>query len=83
MTTDRSPLALTIFEQVADLPVAAQAVKLDELCAGDAELRALVQAMLPPTRAGTNPSPATPCNGAKRCRPTPLKAEPPRRAIRC
>lgn len=55
MTTDRSPLALAIFEQVADLPAAAQALKLDELCAGDAELRALVQAMLAADAGGNEP----------------------------
>jgi tetratricopeptide (TPR) repeat protein/tRNA A-37 threonylcarbamoyl transferase component Bud32 len=46
MSTDRSPQAMRIFEQVADLPPAQRAAKLGELCAGDAGLRALVEAML-------------------------------------
>lgn len=46
MSTDRSPQAMRIFEQVADLPPAQRAAKLDELCAGDVGLRALADAML-------------------------------------
>ena len=46
MSVDRSPQAMRIFEQVADLPSAQRATMLDELCAGDPELRALVDAML-------------------------------------
>lgn len=46
MSTDRSPQAMRIFEQVADLPPAQRAAKLDGLCAGDSGLRTLVDAML-------------------------------------
>ena len=46
MGTDLSPQAMRIFEQVADLPAAQRVAKLAELCAGDAGLRALVEAML-------------------------------------
>ena len=44
MSTDRSPQAMRIFEQVADLPPAQRAAKLDGLCAGDSGLRTLVDA---------------------------------------
>ena len=46
MSTDLDPQAMRIFEQVADLPLARRAIKLDELCAGNGDLRALVDAML-------------------------------------
>ncbi len=46
MNTDRSAQAMQIFEQLADLPPEARAEPLHRLCAGDAELRALVEAML-------------------------------------
>lgn len=46
MSTDRSPQAMRIFEQVADLPPVQRSAKLDELCDGDVGLRALVDAML-------------------------------------
>lgn len=46
MSTDRGPKAMRIFEQVADLPPAQREAKLDELCADDAGLRTLVDAML-------------------------------------
>ena len=46
MSTDRSPQAMRIFEQIVDLPPAQRSAKLDELCADDAGLRALVEAML-------------------------------------
>ena len=46
MSTDRGPKAMRIFEQVADLPPPQREAELDELCAGDADLRALVAAML-------------------------------------
>ncbi len=38
--------ALEIFDAVADLPAQARAARLDALCAGDAQLRAKVEAML-------------------------------------
>ena len=46
MDSDRNPQAMRLFEQLADLPPSQRAAKLDELCAGDAALRALVEAML-------------------------------------
>jgi serine/threonine-protein kinase len=46
MSTDLNPRAMRIFDQVADLPAAQRAARLDELCAGDAGLRALVDSML-------------------------------------
>ncbi len=46
MSTDRGPKAMRIFEQVADLPPAQREAELDALCADDADLRALVDAML-------------------------------------
>ncbi|MFT4256382.1 MAG: serine/threonine-protein kinase [Pseudoxanthomonas sp.] len=46
MSSERDQQAMRIFEQLADLPATAQTARLDELCAGDAELRALVVAML-------------------------------------
>ena len=38
--------ALEIFDEVADLPEASRHSRLDELCAGDAALRARIEAML-------------------------------------
>lgn len=46
MDTNRGPLAMRIFEQLIELSPERRAAGLDELCAGDAELRALVEAML-------------------------------------
>ncbi len=46
MDTNRSPRAMRIFEQLIELPPEGRAAGLDELCVGDAELRALVEAML-------------------------------------
>lgn len=46
MDTNRGPLAMRIFEQLIELPPERRAAGLDELCADDAELRALVEAML-------------------------------------
>ncbi len=46
MTTGRNSRAMRIFEQLADLPAEERAARLDELCAGDAELRSLAEAML-------------------------------------
>lgn len=55
MSTDRSPQAMRLFEQVVDLPAAQRSSKLDELCASDAGLRALVEAMLAADAQGQEP----------------------------
>jgi serine/threonine-protein kinase len=44
--TARRRRALTIFDEIADLSGEARTQKLDELCGGDGELRAQVQALL-------------------------------------
>lgn len=46
MSTDRGPKAMRIFEQVVDLPPTRREAELDDLCAEDAGLRVLVDAML-------------------------------------
>ena len=46
MTGDRNRCAMELFEQLVDAPVDERVAKLDGLCADDAELRTLVEAML-------------------------------------
>ena len=48
MTAEASRLqrALALFEAIADLPVDERTRQLDAACAGDAELRGIIEAML-------------------------------------
>lgn len=52
---DRRRRALAIFDEVVELPAQTQVQRLAELCAGDADLRAQVQALLDADTAGTEP----------------------------